>query len=224
MSHPHATGPQHGASQGVDVPAGQSAEEFWEGFYRSQGRVWSGRPNAVLVDVVAQLEPGTALDLGCGEGGDAVWLAERGWRVTAVDVATTALERVQAHAARSGVKIATEQHDLTRTFPAGSFDLVSACYLASPVEFPREQVLRRAAEAVKPGGLLLVVDHGSVPPWGWAHPHTRFPSPQELLSCLHLPEGRWRQERLEAPQREAAGPEGQTGLLTDTVVAVRRAA
>jgi SAM-dependent methyltransferase len=224
MSHSHATAPEHGTSHGSDVPAGRGSEEFWEGFYRSRGQVWSGRPNAVLVDVVGRLEPGTALDLGCGEGGDAVWLAERGWRVTAVDVAAAALERVQAHAAQSGVEVVTEQHDLAHTFPAGSFDLVSACYLASPIEFPREQVLRRATKAVAPGGLLLVVDHGSVPPWGWAHPDTQFPSPQELLASLDLPEDKWRPERVEARQREATGPEGQTGRLTDTVVAVQRAA
>lgn len=62
------------------------AEQFWEGHYRGRERRWSGRPNAVLVDVVGSLPPGTALDLGCGEGGDAIWLAGLGWRVTAVDV------------------------------------------------------------------------------------------------------------------------------------------
>src|SRR5215208_437768 len=69
------------------------AERFWEDHYRRRERVWSGRPNPVLVDVVGSLRPGTALDLGCGEGGDAIWLARQGWRVTAVDVSATALDR-----------------------------------------------------------------------------------------------------------------------------------
>jgi len=83
-------------------------------------------------------------------------------------------------------------------------------------------VLRRAAQTAAPGGLLLVVDHASVPPRANAHPDTQFPSPQELLASLDLPRGQWRPERVDAPQRQATGPQGQTGLLTDTIVAVRR--
>src|SRR5918994_591290 len=79
------------------------AERFWEDHYRRRERVWSGRPNAVLVDVAGSLQPGTALDLGCGEGGDAIWLAQQGWRVRAVDVSATALDRAAAEAATAGV-------------------------------------------------------------------------------------------------------------------------
>ena len=90
------------------------AERFWEDHYRQRGRVWSGRPNPVLVDVVGNLPPGTALDLGCGEGGDAIWLARRDWRVTAVDVSATALDRAAEDAAKAGVadRIDFQRHDL----------------------------------------------------------------------------------------------------------------
>src|SRR3712207_6794823 len=137
------------------------AERFWEGHYRRRERVWSGRPNPVLVAVVGGLRPGTALDLGCGEGGDAIWLARHGWRVTAVDVSATALDRAAADAAIAGVadNIDFLRHDLSLTFPPGAFDLVSAQYLHSPVEFRRASVLQKAAGAVTPGGLLLIVDH-----------------------------------------------------------------
>jgi 2-polyprenyl-3-methyl-5-hydroxy-6-metoxy-1,4-benzoquinol methylase len=126
------------------------AERFWEGHYHRRERVWSGRPNPVLVEVVGGLRPGTALDLGCGEGGDAIWLARQGWRVTAVDVSATALDRAAADAATAGIadRIDLRQHDLALAFPPGAFDLVSAKYLHSPIEFPRARVLQEAASAV----------------------------------------------------------------------------
>jgi len=131
---------------------GSQAEQFWEGHYRAHEQLWSGGANPVLVDVAGALPPGTALDLGCGEGGDAIWLAGRGWRVTAVDVSATALDRAATHAATAGVeaRIDFQRHDLAQTFPAGAFDLVSAQYLQSPVEFPRDRVLHAAAQTVAP--------------------------------------------------------------------------
>ena len=201
------------------------AERFWADHYRRRERVWSGMANPVLVDVVGSLQrPGTALDLGCGEGGDTIWLARQGWRVTAVDVSATALDRAAADAATAGVadRIDFRQHDLAATFPIGAFDLVSAQYLHSPIEFPRVHVLQEAASAVTPGGLLLIVDHASVSPWSWADPHTRFPTPEETLAPLDLSPGRWHTELLGSPERQAIGPNGQTATVTDNVIAVRR--
>ncbi|MDQ4127570.1 MAG: class I SAM-dependent methyltransferase [Actinomycetota bacterium] len=213
-------------TDGLNGEGGSQAERFWEGHYRKHDPAWSGRANAVLVDVAGSLPPGTALDLGCGEGGDAVWLAGLGWRVTAVDVSATALDRAADHAATAGVedRIDFQQHDLARTFPAGAFDLVSAQHLHSPVEFPRVRVLRAAARAVAPGGLLLIVDHASVSPWSWADPDTRFPAPEQILASLELTPVRWHAERLESPRRPATGPGGQAATVTDNVVAVRRLA
>jgi SAM-dependent methyltransferase len=202
-----------------------TAEQFWEDHYRRHERVWSGRANPVLVDVAGRLRPGTALDLGCGEGGDAIWLAQQGWLVSAVDVSGTALHQAAAEATTAEVadRIDLQQHDLAHTFPAGAFDLVSAQYLQSPIEFPRDRVLRAAARAVAPGGLLLIADHGSVrPPWAWNHdPHTRFPTPEEVLASLDLRPGRWHTELLGSPERRAVGPNGQTATVTDNVIAIR---
>src|SRR5688572_20423341 len=113
---------------------------FWEHFYQERSRAWSGRVNPVLEAVAGDLRPGRALDLGCGEGGDALWLAGQGWSVTAVDISTTALDRVREEAIRAGVedRVTCEQHDLARSFPVGSFDLVSAQFLQSPIELPWE--------------------------------------------------------------------------------------
>ena len=205
---------------------GGGAERFWEEHYMGHELVWSGRPNPVLVDVVGSLAPGEALDLGCGEGGDAVWLAAQGWRVTAVDVSATALRRAaeRAEAERVSERIDFQQQDLEFTFPEGAFDLVSAQYLHSPVEFPRVRVLQRAARAVAPGGLLLVVDHASVPHRSWADPNTRFPTPEEALSAIDLDAAKWHTERLDAPERQATVHGGQTVTVTDNVIALRRLA
>ena len=234
-THEHGEGEhgagEHGAGATAPTDAGWSAlvdvsrttEDRWETFYRERGMNWSGRPNALLVEVAGPLSPGRALDLGCGEGGDAVWLASRGWATTAVDVAPTALARTREAAAAAGVEVATEQHDLAESLPDGPFDLVSACFLQSPVEWDRPAVLRRAAAAVAPGGTLLVVDHGSAPPWSW-HGTVAFPTAFEVHASLELPEQEWDVVRLDAPEREATGPDGRTAVVTDLVVAVRRRA
>ncbi|MGH2931115.1 MAG: SAM-dependent methyltransferase [Solirubrobacteraceae bacterium] len=200
------------------------SEEFWEGRYREQPQIWSGRPNAQLVAVVSALPPGAALDLGCGEGGDAVWMAQQGWRVTAVDVSQTALDRAAARAQELGVasRISFQQKDLATAGTDGEFDLVSAQFLQSPVDFPRDEVLRRAAGAVAPGGLLLIVDHASAPPWG-KHAHTHaLPTTGETFASLALPRDGWTVEVLQVREREASGPDGETATLRDNVIALRR--
>lgn len=206
---------------GLDVPPWPvpDAREHWNAHYGQRDRVWSGRVNVRLAEVASDLEPGRALDLGCGEGADAMWLAARGWSVVATDISDVALDRARQDAGELLGRIDFQQHDLEISFPAGEFDLVSAQFLHSKVPLDRTRVLRRAADAVAPGGVLLIVDHGDTPPW--SNHHFEFPSVEEVLAGLELgPE--WERVRAEAVGREAIGPAGQTGHLTDNVMVLRR--
>jgi 2-polyprenyl-3-methyl-5-hydroxy-6-metoxy-1,4-benzoquinol methylase len=200
--------------------ADDDPQEFWEQFYGEREQVWSGRPNVVLVEEVEGMTPGTALDLGCGEGADSIWLAGQGWRVTGTDISQVALDRAAAHADDAGVAdhITWERHDLTRSIPTGPFDLVSAHFLHSPVDDPRDAALRAAVAAVAPGGTLLVVSHEAVP---W-HPEMEFPTAQEVLDSLAVERAKWTVERLDSRPRRATRPDGTEVDVSDSVVRLRR--
>ncbi len=202
-------------------------EEFWDERYLGSTRVWSGRPNQRLVEQLGDLQPdggGTALDVGCGEGADAVWLAGQGWTVTGVDVSGVALDRAAAHASAADVVGRTSwvQVDLLAdpVLPQG-FDLVCASY----VHVLRTDLLHvygRIAASVRPGGTLFVVAH---------HPDDmatglrdeRFAHllmlPEAVVGALD-PDG-WTVE-VAAPQTREHGQDGITYTLTDTVVLAHR--
>lgn len=121
--------------------------------------MWSGRPNGRLVVEMTGLKPGRALDVGCGEGADAIWLALRGWTVTAIDVSDVALSRARAAAKLAGADVEWMCGDaLEAAFPEGLFDLVSMQYPALP-KAAGEVALRALLNAVQPGGVLLAVYH-----------------------------------------------------------------
>lgn len=133
--------------------------EDWNRRYREKDLLWSAEPNRFLVGEVADLAPGRALDLGAGEGRNAIWLAERGWRVTAVDFSEVALEKARRIAAEREVAIETAFADLTEYRPEpAAYDLVLLLYLHMP---PSEMagVVDRAARAVAPGGTFLLIGH-----------------------------------------------------------------
>ena len=138
-------------------------EQNWDRLYREHAEVLSKRgPNAQLVAEAVHLSPGTALDAGCGQGTDAIWLAARGWHVTAVDFIASALRQAQRRAETLDGDVASridwKQADLNTWTPAeGSFDLVCSHYVQGMA--PREAFFRRLAAAVAPGGTLLVVGH-----------------------------------------------------------------
>ena len=135
----------------------------WDHRYGGE-QMWSGNPNGTLVHEVGALEPGRALDVGAGEGGDALWLAEQGWRVTASDISRRALDRVSAEAERRGVHVECHHVDANAldAFERSAFDLVSAQYASIP-RTPDDRAVRNLLEAVRPGGTLLVVSHDIEP-------------------------------------------------------------
>lgn len=200
------------------------AHAAWEGHYAAKPQVWSGRVNAQLADIAGELTGTRALDLGCGEGADAIWLAERGWTVVGVDVSATALDRARAAAESRGLadRIDFQQHDLTSGFPDGDFDLVSAQFLHSMVEMDRPALLRRAAAAVVPGGTLLIVDHAAAPPWASKIHHHEFPTAESVIAGLALDGTQWQRIRVERVERSARGPDGTDATLVDNVIRLLR--
>jgi SAM-dependent methyltransferase len=203
-------------------------KEHWEKHYGERDRIWSGRVNVQFADIAGDLTPGRALDLGCGEGADAVWLAERGWDVVAVDVSDTALGRARAAADPRGVsdRIEFVQLDLSQAFPDGTFDLISAQFLHSTLEFDRQKVLVAGAAALRPGGHLVIVDHGSAPPWPSKldHHHHDFPSAEEVVAGLDLKVDEFDHVRVDSVERQAVGPEGEQRPWMDNVIVLRRRA
>ncbi|PXY31299.1 SAM-dependent methyltransferase [Prauserella muralis] len=208
------------------TPAADAAR-FWDEHYRAPRPAQTGRVNPLLAEIAEALPAGAALDLGCGAGGDALWLAGRGWRVTAVDISGNAVRHLAETARARGLHglLSAQRADLAESFPEGSFDLVSAQYFHTPFALPRARVLRTAAHALTVGGRLVVVDHGSTAPWSWNQdPGTHYPTPDEVSAELTLDPARWHVERADMPRRLATGPDGRTATVIDNVLVIRRAA
>lgn len=216
----------HDHHQDVEDPYSQ---QTWDARYAGTSRVWSGNPNPQLVTEITRLQsaglaPGTALDVGAGEGADAVWLAEQGWQVTALDVSEVALGRVITHAAEAGVgeRVTTLHHDLMSGVAVpGTYDLVSAQFWHPPVAERAEHVTRIGA-AVRPGGTLLIVGHhpADITNEMRGHPHAeRVYTPEQIAEILAGPD--WDVQVVASPTREATGEHGP-GVLTDSVVVAVR--
>ena len=192
----------------------------WNRRYESAGLVWSAEPNRFLVEEVAELAPGRALDLACGEGRNAVWLARRGWDVIGVDFSSVALATARSMADGYGVAVRFVLADLTAYLPdEAAFDLVIVMYLHVPAA-ERDAVLARAAAAVAPGGVALVVGHADTNATrgfgGPSDPRVLY-GPDEVAAAL----GGLRVERAERVRRPVATAGGPRFAI-DALVRARR--
>ncbi len=201
--------------------------EAWDERYGSAPALWSGHVNDVVMAETRDLPAGRALDVACGEGGDALWLAERGWHVEGVDVSQVALDRAAGHAREAGPEIAERlswvQRDvLTWQPPAAAYDLVYLSFLHLPSTV-RRPVYAALADAVAPGGTFLVVGHhpldiGVVP---------RPPEPDLFFTAEDLVaelDGRWEIVTSEARARPGRHPDGWDVTIHDTVLRASRGA
>lgn len=192
---------------------------FWEAHWqegRDAANVLPAHP--VLEAEIAALEPGTALDAGSGEGAEALWLARRGWDVTAADISREALARAGARETTKTPPIAWVEADLTTWQPPQRFDLVTTFY-AHPT-IPQLAFYARIAEWVAPGGTLLIVGHhrtqGPGHAHGYAYPESAVVDPVSIQALLAP--GLWSVRTADVRDRAVAGRSGGTMLLSDVIV------
>ena len=194
--------------------------EAWNRRYEGTELIWTAQPNRFLVDEARDLRPGRALDLGCGEGRNAVWLAERGWEVTAVDFSEVGMAKGAALADSRGVLVRWVLADLRQHDPEpAAFDLVVLLYLHLPPA-ERRAVHARACQAVAPGGVLLLVGHDSsnlTEGYGGPQDASILFTPEELapeLPGLDI-------QRAERVRRPVSSPDGERDAI-DALVRARR--
>ena len=201
-----------------------TSEAGWDARYRSHPTaIWSGNPNPVLEAEAADLHPGRALDVGCGEGADALWLAERGWRVDAADISQVALDRAAARGAERNLEVNWMHANVLIDPPdAGAYDLVNAQFLHLPRK-ERRTIFAALADAVRPGGMLLIAAHHPSD----LHTSIRRPHLPEMFFTAEevaadLDEQRWEILVAEARPRTATDAEGKIVPIKDTVLRARR--
>ena len=192
----------------------------WDRRYAEPRLVWSAEPNRFVVEELAALPPGRALDLACGEGRNAIWLAARGWDVTGVDFSGVAIAKAQALADEAGVAARFVRADLAgHVPPPASADLVLLAYLQVP-EPLRTTVLERAAAALRPGGVLLWVAHDRSNLDG-GHGGPRSPDVLSTPDGVAAALDGLAVTRSEVVRRPVATDEGQAVALDTLVRAVR---
>ncbi len=254
---PETGDPAAGASRSADHAPSSAAQE-WDERYRERERIWSGNVNPTLAAAVEQIErtgphrPGEprsseaqsgqtcagphpacprALDLGCGEGGDVLWLAQRGYTAFGVDISTVAIGRARARAEELGLtnRVHVQAANLEHWSPnQPGFELITASFFQSYSGLDRTGVLQRAATWLAPGGSLVLLSHAAPPSWATEEDaHGRrmeFPSGESERAMLAelLADRTLVVQREELITREVTGHHGHDGTLTDLLMVCQR--
>nr|WP_296776216.1 class I SAM-dependent methyltransferase [Rhodococcus sp. (in: high G+C Gram-positive bacteria)] len=193
-------------------------QKFWDNLYTEQGQRWSGNANPVLVAEASKLTPGTALDIGSGEGGDARWLADNGWTTTGADISEVAIER--ARETQGDRDIQWLHRDLLDWEPENRYDLVTAHFFQLPPHQTGPAFTRFGA-AVTPGGHLLIVGHSPNDHMASQHQHAQMLFGVEAITSL-FDAGDWTTVVAEDRSRAGIDPDGTPAERKDTVVLLRR--
>lgn len=220
MTHDH-----HGSRDELPDFFGQ---RFWDEKYSADEQLWSGAPNPHLTTIAASLEPGSALDVGSGEGADAIWLGKNGWRVRGLDISPVALTKAADHARAAGVEAVVEwqRTDLLEwTSPGPSYDLISSQFIHLPRE-SNTRLLKELAASVRRGGSLIVVGHHPDDPRHSAESalfeDIRFTA-EQVLASVGVKD--WKPVVIDRVEREWLDREGHRAIAVDAVLhAVRREA
>jgi SAM-dependent methyltransferase len=189
----------------------------WDSRYAKEGLVWSAEPNRFLVPEARDLSPGRAIDVACGEGRNAIWLAEQGWDVTGVDFSPVAIDKARRLAEARGIRATWRVLDVVKdTLGRQDYDLALLFYLQlSPGE--RRRAVAGALDALRPGATILVVGHDSsniTEGWGGPQDPTVLFTPEDIVGDM---DGRVEIERAERVERPVETEDG-TKVAIDALV------
>lgn len=203
-------------------------QESWNNLYSEREQVWSGKPNMTLVTLIERRPPTTVLDLGCGEGGDVIWLAQRGWTATGIDISDVAIERARQAAEKLGVEAEFVAADLAEWRTGKKFNLIVSSFMQSHFDdLDRIGIFRAALELLNVGGELVSISHAGMPSFVKKDDPRREKMenlPQSLVEAHTLTEDddRFEVKLAETRSRTVISPDGEEGTIDDGVLVIKR--
>ena len=203
-------------------------QESWNNLYSEREQVWSGKPNMTLVTLIERRPPTTVLDLGCGEGGDVIWLAQRGWTATGIDISDVAIERARQAAEKLGVEAEFVAADLAEWRTGKKFNLIVSSFMQSHFDdLDRIGIFRAALELLNVGGELVSISHAGMPSFVKKDDPRRekmenLPQPLVEAHTLTEDDDRFEVKLAETRSRTVISPDGEEGTIDDGVLVIKR--
>lgn len=224
MTETHKTHQHSSADSSISL----TPQESWNNLYAEKEQVWSGKPNATLVALIERQQPTTVVDLGCGEGGDVTWLAQRGWTATGIDISDVAIERARQAAEKVGVEAEFVAADLAEWRTDKKFDLIVSSFMQSHFDdLDRIGIFRTALELLNVGGELVSISHAGMPSFVKEDDPRRermeqLPQPLVEAHALTENDDRFEVKLAETRSRTVTSPEGEEGTIDDGVLVIMR--